>query len=247
MKEVKPFKTQYCPFYNECKECTEEMQSTIACNKGRNAYAILNYNLCNLPHNWYENYVNKELEVGKDERKHAFLNGISEDIVNWIDEGNNLYIYSKFIGNGKTTWAIKLAYKAILELSEYESVYNTSYNEMCPVVYVNVDDFLFMNKQSISTGDKSIIDLQRRIKQAKLVVWDDMGTTKLSDYDYRLIYILVNERVSKELSNIFTSNVIDDELIENVGIRLYSRILETSDIVEFTNHSFRKPKSRRRI
>ena len=43
-------------------------------------------------------------------------------------------------------------------------------------------------------------------------------------------------------ANIFTSNVIDDDLDDNIGGRLANRILDTSVIVEFKNKPQRKPR-----
>ena len=46
----------------------------------------------------------------KDYNSFKKLQAKSDDILQFISAGNNLYIYSENCGNGKTTWAIRLMY-----------------------------------------------------------------------------------------------------------------------------------------
>ena len=76
-----------------------------------------------------------------------------------------------------------------------------------------------------------------------LVIWDDIGVTRLKEYDHQILFPLINSRIQNNKANIFTSNVIDEELYNNIGGRLGNRILDTSTIVEFTNKPQRKPRT----
>ena len=49
------------------------------------------------------------LDVNKiDLQAFTDLNTIKNNIVSFAENGNNIYIYSRIPGNGKTSWAIKL-------------------------------------------------------------------------------------------------------------------------------------------
>ena len=97
-------------------------------------------------------------------------------------------------------------------------------------------------KSAISQKNYRLLQIEELIPNVDIVIWDDIGCTKLSDYDHSILFPLINSRISSNKCNIFTSNVIDDEFVNNVGGRLASRILETSIIVEFNNPPQRTPK-----
>ena len=243
------FDRDFCHYCNTCNNYGDDKKCHVACSK----YVAMNvlvdeHMLVNFPTNW-EDIVFQELEYGKDIKKYQFLNSIAKDILNWVYEGNNLYLYSSIYGNGKTTSALKLGYRAL-----YQIVYNQPnvvnqilHENYTPVVFLNVDTYFSRKKNSISTGSEEIIKLEERIADAVLVIWDDIGCRALTDYEFNLLYSLINERIINSRANIFTSNAIDEQLLDNIGGRLASRILDTSDIVEFTNPRQRKPRSTKRI
>ena len=80
------------------------------------------------------------------------------------------------------------------------------------------------------------------LETSDLVVWDDIASTKLSEYDISQLLILVDNRIIDCKSNIFTGNLTSKESVEKaVGSRLASRIWNSSTVVEF------KGKDRRAI
>lgn len=220
-----------CPFYNNCEHCH------CGCGNYNKFYHLVG--LANLPK--YMTYPeNQILEPGKDANEHKYLERIKDDIVNWVQEGNNLLLYSATCGNGKTTWAIKLMCKYFTMIMDDNDLYT------CRGLYINVDEFLFDYKRNIDKKDERFSQIVDLIPTVDLVIWDDMGNTKLKDFDYSVLYGMINKRIATGKSNIFTSNVIDNEMAQNVGYRLASRIIETSDIIEFINPSKRQPKCRRK-
>ena len=67
---------------------------------------------------------------------------------------------------------------------------------------------------------------------ADLVVWDEVGTKGLTQFEHENILNLINARIDLGKANIYTSNLSDAELHQAVGDRLYSRIAILSDGVE---------------
>lgn len=220
-----------CPYYNGCK-----------CNCGCGWYTKFYYlvNLANLP-KALTYPENQQMNPGKDANEHKYLEGIKDNIVEWVEQGNNLLLYSANCGNGKTTWAIKMMCKYFSEIVFYQD-----YDYECRGLFVNVDDFLYQHKQNINHPDERFHEIMLLIDHVDLVVWDDIGNSKLSKYEYDIIYRCINNRINNGKANIFTSNVIDGDMDTNLGYRLSDRIINTSDIIEFINPSQRQPKSRRK-
>lgn len=162
-----------------------------------------------------------------DLQSYTRLNNVKNDIVNFVNNNNNLFIYSKITGNGKTSWAIKLQ-KAYLD---YASSYSFDYD--CPTYFINVARLLDLKKSSMSDSEINIAQVESFIKYSKLMIWDDIAVRGLSDYDKEYLYTLVDERVINGRSSIYTSNLSPVELEGILGARLYSRIINTSIPIEF--------------
>lgn len=160
--------------------------------------------------------------------KEAFLRlkQIKEDIVEWVAGGNSLLIYSPQCGNGKTSWAIKLMQKY------FEKVWAGN-GFRCRGVFANVTDFLLLAKESIKKGDEDYEQMRENIREADLVIWDDIGVTALSKYDYDMLMGLINSRVLHGKANIYTSNSTEDKIEEYLGQRLKSRIFNESEVIAF--------------
>lgn len=191
-------------------------------------------NLANIPPNKQQPEQLK-LSAGRDIKKYEYLNNVKENINEFVQDGCNLYLYSPYYGNGKTTWSIKL-------MSKYFSNIWNGNGTRCRGLFINVDEFLMAKRNAIKRPDIRLEEMEKLIPTVDLIVWDDIGVTKLKEYDHQILFSLINPRIVNNKANIFTSNVIDEQLDDNIGGRLSSRILDTSTIVEFTNKTQRKPK-----
>lgn len=169
---------------------------------------------------------NEDLETFKE------LNDIRNNIKSFVDEGKNLLIYSNNVGNGKTTWSIKLL-KAYID-----SVQNISFNNRCPALFININKFL--NEKKLAFNDKDlqqkVTETEKNILSAKLVVFDDIGVKALSDYDKMNVYYWIDERTNNMKSCIYTTNLslrrlegyFDDARIYN-RVEGYSIVKEIKD------------------
>lgn len=150
---------------------------------------------------------------------------IKDDIVNFVKNGENLYIFSANPGNGKTTWTAKLL------LKYFEQIWSTNaYSERG--LFLSVTDFL-INMRLSGYNNTSNLSLLQKIKTIDLVVWDDIAVTELTAQDLDLLYSLINYRIMNGLSNIFTGNLNGDQLLSILGARMHSRIWESSIRIEF--------------
>ena len=65
-------------------------------------------------------------------------------------------------------------------------------------------------------------------------MWDDIGTKTASDFELEYLLSMIDNRQRLERKvDIYTSNIIPTELQKYVGDRLASRILNTSQLIEF--------------
>ena len=164
----------------------------------------------------------------KDKDYHAFkeLQAKSDSIFNFIEAGNNLYIYSENCGNGKTTWAIRLMY------SYFDKIWHKSCFD-CKALFVSVPKFLYNCKRSISQDVKGFEELCNLISEVDLVIWDDIGEMKASDYEHQILFQYIDDRINSKKSNIYTSNKNKEQLEDVLGVRLASRIYNCSECIEF--------------
>lgn len=163
-----------------------------------------------------------------DEQVFKELNNIKLNIKEFVDRGENLLICSNNVGNGKTTWSIKF-------LKEYiDEVQNIKFKNNCPALFINVTNFLNEKKLSISDPElhSKVIDTERKILSAKLVVFDDLGVKDISQFDMGNLYYWIDERTNNMKSCIFTSNLLPKQLRNILDERLYSRIVKYSTIKE---------------
>lgn len=200
--------------------CTEQCSEN--CIRYKLMYSL--FKQSNLPEALW-NY--KELICHeKDLQVYKKLQAKSDAILNFIEEGNNLYIYSENCGNGKTTWAIRLMY------SYFDKIWHKSCFD-CKALFVSVPKFLYNCKRSISQDVKGFEELCNHISEVDLVIWDDIGEMKASDYEHQILFQYIDDRINSKKSNIYTSNKNKEQLEDVLGVRLASRIYNCSECVEF--------------
>lgn len=109
--------------------------------------------------------------------------------------------------------------------------------------FYNTGELLREIKQDFNRpwGEKSHID-EAIMEYRGLLILDDIGAEKISDWVAETFYIIVNERYNEKLPTIFTSNLNISELSGHVGDRITSRIIEMCDVFELTGSDRRLQK-----
>ena len=107
-----------------------------SCRPGCMRYDITQYMLkqSNIPKSKWG--VNKLSPDDCDVEAFIKLADIKDNIVDFVEGGKNLYLYSSTCGNGKTTWSIKLMLQYFNETWDY-----TGYNARG--IFINVPTFLY--------------------------------------------------------------------------------------------------------
>jgi DNA replication protein DnaC len=90
------------------------------------------------------------------------------------------------------------------------------------------------------------MDVIRPVMDAELLVFDDLGAERLTDWVEETMNVIVNARYNAKLPTIFTSNYEDtpgsedmNSLLVRVGFRLHSRLREMCEFLEYDGPDYR--------
>lgn len=192
-----------CWYQKVCKHYKED------CQKNCIRYLEMNYLMesSNIPKG--KQFRNKLEPNPIDVENFKFLNELKKDIVNFVDNGESLYIFSSTFGNGKTTWAVKLMQKYFDEIWAGNGLTQRG-------LFIHVPSFLTKFKEVINKKDESFEDLKQQLIDVDLVIWDDIAATKLTEYDHNNLLTYIDQRRLNGKSNIYTGNLNESELEQSL-------------------------------
>lgn len=136
------------------------------------------------------------------------------------------------VGTGKTFAAACIA--------------NQLLNQRIPVIMTSFVKLL-ESMQGFSEDDSALI---ARLNRAKLLIIDDLGAERSTDYALEKVYDIVDSRYRAKLPIILTTNLSMTELKESTDIRytrIYDRIFEMCYPMQFKGQSWRKLEAARRF
>ena len=142
------------------------------------------------------------------------------------EKGNGLVMLGA-VGSGKTHLAASIANYIIAE-------------HKIQVVFGSVVSLLGEIKATYS--DDSTInetEILNELKKTRLLIIDDLGKEKTSDWVSEIFYSIINYRYENYLPVIVTSNLTLKELAEKVGEATVSRLLGTSRVIKFEGKDYR--------
>ena len=149
------------------------------------------------------------------------LKEIETNIEDFISKGDNLFLYSSIAGNGKSSWSLRMV----------ESYFNKIWYKSelkCKVLFISVPRFLLELKANISKESEYIKFIMENVLDCDLVIWDDIATKLGTEFEISNMLSIIDTRINKGLSNIYTSNLSEKDLLNALGERLYSRIVNYS-------------------
>lgn len=214
------------------EDCIYKPVCNIACKNACIRYTEMNFMLkhSNIPN--AKRKINSLVPEPCDDAAFEHLACIRDNIKTFVKSGNQLYLYSNNCGNGKTTWAIKLMLQYF-----HECWAGNGFTERG--IFINVPTFLYECKQNISNPSSEFEHLKLMLPNVDLVIWDEIASTKLSEYDYTQLLVILDQRNINERSNIYTGNIQPDSLEQFVGSKLASRMVGGCDLIEFKGGDMR--------
>jgi len=146
------------------------------------------------------------------------------------EEGRGAYITGR-VGAGKTVLSFFLAREMIKRgLVHRSGIYG---NDSRPILRVSAVEMV-IDFQNFDKGH----DLSERLATYKfrnLLMIDDFGTEKLTDFVYQCIYEVLNKRYEQMLPTIITSN----KNLQDLDERIASRISEACDVIALSGGDLR--------
>jgi DNA replication protein DnaC len=203
-------------------------------------------NLSEIP----EKYISSTVE--EFENTPEIVNGIikcTETIIEDSIQGHNYILYSKSTGTGKTYAACVLLNSAIhkaptiIRISGDREIRYFDF-ETPVAMFVSYVDLMAELKRK----DRDELWVNK-VKNAKLLLLDDMTITPTLEYQQDLLYTIINYRYNNKLSNIITMNINlqceeqRQSMIDTIGRRNFSRLMENRHILNFNNSPARRNNS----
>jgi len=106
------------------------------------------------------------------------------------------------------------------------------------VIFTRLTDLL----DDLRPGDAAVLTI-RDCQKAALLVIDDIGAEKPSEWTQERIYSVIDHRYANCLPLIVTSNLPPSKLADQIGDRAASRLAEMCEVVAMTGTDRRKPAS----
>lgn len=212
MSTKKCYAKDYCKGYGTNK-CTERCDFWWKLNTL--------YNKSNLPMRYRYNIPLRPEQIDRD----AFmkLKDYLDNVVDRVENGDSLYIYSENTGNGKTTWSSKILNQYIRKVVAKSDLEHE-------VLYLNVSLFVEAMRNQYTDYSDDIARLREEAMHCKLLILDDIGAERPSEYVCERLYDLINHRYTNMLATIYTSNLTPFELGDRLGSRIESRVRSAEQI-----------------
>ena len=137
-----------------------------------------------------------------------------------FDQGQGLVIYGP-VGTGKTALAVATLYH--LGLTE---------NPRPRMMFVSVPQLLAEIRSGYDKGSDADRGIMRRALDADVLVLDDFGAERVTDWVQEQQYTVINHRYNKMLPIIATTNLPKARLAAHIGDRAASRLWEMCEVLK---------------
>ena len=198
------------------------------CNEFCDGYRLLRalYKMSRIPERYCYNIP--LVPEGKDLGAFEALNDFMKSVEERVEKGEGLYIWSESTGNGKTSWACKIMSYFFRKIAFNTGLENEG-------LYIFLPTFLEDLRDNYDNKDPEFDEILRMIKTCRLLIIDDIGAERVTDWVRERMVSIINTRVSNNLTTIYTSNLSPEELRSELGDRIASRVLGSSQVVEITS------------
>lgn len=170
--------------------------------------------------------------VDKDNSRNLRLCKRFADAFDEMVEKNQGLLMWGDVGTGKTHMAACIA--------------NNLLGRGIPVVMTSLVKLL----EVIQGGEDRESDIIARMNSAKLVIFDDLGAERSTDYALEKVYNIIDSRYRRKLPMIVTTNLTIEEMkgeTDRRYTRIYDRVFEVCYPMQFTGVSWRKKAANKRF
>ena len=152
------------------------------------------------------------------------------DIVN---TKGSIYVWGN-AGTGKTVFVCSVIREMFLKYGEIEQLdVSRGYGHTFGVQFISSPKLIMELQDLYGKKGGSAWDHLQKFARISVLILDDIGAEKMTDFVRQALYYLINEREQWQLQTIITSNYSLSQLDEYIDGRISSRIAGMSKIVEF--------------
>lgn len=176
-----------------------------------------------------------------DSDNEAVYNIISNILSNLKNNDTSRYFNIFFTGGQYGTGKTFSACVLINEFITRNFMLYDSYNDIEVAMYVDFSNLMEKIKQDINEHSDNFKDYMKKIQTCHLLVIDDIGACRITDYVRDQTFLLINERYLNNKSTIICSNYSMDQLKNEsmLGGRIMSRLNENGMELQFTGRDRR--------
>ena len=182
----------------------------------------------------FDNYDISRLKNSKPE---LILEGLKNYGKKFMDlrQCNNWIFLTGGFGVGKTHLAVavmkeaarqKAIYTAKKQMNKY---YGGNPNQGSKFIFKPSSDLIQEIKNSYDSNELSEHAILEKYKNCHLLILDDLGTERASEWQQEKLHLLLNYRYNEMLPTIITTNMGAVELNNQISQRLFDRIIEASN------------------
>jgi len=199
----------------------------------------------------YDYYINRVSPAEGQEQAFNAIQTVTDRIMR--GQATNGLLLVGAVGCGKTFMVSSVANNIIdtIEIEEHEVENATEQSaasgygfwigvHKSPVQFISVTDLMNQLKASFSDPESGIQHMiMKRLQSVELLILDDMGAEKTSDWVCSTLFEIIDYRYNEFLPLLVTTNCIPEELKKQIGARNYDRLREMCALVPVTAKSQR--------
>jgi len=177
----------------------------------------------------------KEMHFERVLKRHPYISKRIQSVVlkaglppiEQLQSFSSMYIHGD-TGTGKTVLAIQFMLGLI--------AYGSAQARPISAIFITVPELLLLFRSTFTgVSDESEQEILDRYSSVSLLVLDDLGAQKTTDWAYQMLYMVINRRYENMKPIIITSNYDLNELGNKMeDERIPSRLYEMCDVIEQT-------------
>jgi DNA replication protein DnaC len=146
------------------------------------------------------------------------------------EAGRGLYLCGG-VGTGKTHLAVAVLNEIVRK-------------KRMPSLFVTVPELLDNLRETYNKPGRNLDEWMDAVQNADLLVLDDLGSERPTEWVRERIFVIVNHRYREALPTIFTSNIGPKDLAAQLGERTASRIIAMCDWIGLEGEDYRETAAR---
>lgn len=127
------------------------------------------------------------------------------------------------------------------------AVVNAAVDRGFAAIMERVPKLLLTLRATYNGGAVTEQQLMRGMTDADLLVLDDAGSEKWTEWTEPTLYTIIDERYTQQKALLITSNLNLAELQQKIGPRAMDRIVDMCAIVETSGPSYRRERAKKRL